>query len=165
MHSATIRAILDDEVGPVRQLRAVKHPVALLLAYRARLWWFPLRTVRAVLRGMAPLAADVASPMSKLCAAVPCDGQDDRLLAGAIDLPVVLAPTLVARFRWLELGAPRAVVNVVQTFAGQACYGRFPLWAVADVVVAMAAEAADSHVLGFLCARFFLFLSLRDFGR
>ena len=64
MGPTTIRAVLENKVGPVRQLRAIIHPVAVLLAHRAWPRRLPLRAFRAVFRRMAALATDVTPPVS-----------------------------------------------------------------------------------------------------
>ena len=66
MGPTTIRAVLENKVGPVRQLGAVIHPVAALLAHRAWPRWLPLRALRAVFRRMAAFATNVIDAVDQL---------------------------------------------------------------------------------------------------
>lgn len=151
MHPTTIRAVPDDEFGPVRQLRAVIHPVAVLLAQQTSLRRRVLCAVHAVLREVVAPTADEALPILRLLTTVLCDGRI-RILAGAINGPVVVAPACRARLCRLELGALRAGINVVQAGAGKARRWYALLGAVVDVVLAAAATAADPLGSAFLCA-------------
>ena len=149
VQTAAIRAIPDQKVRTVLQLRAVIHPVV-LVAQRARVLGRAGGALRAVPRAMPDAAADVALPVGELDAALPVG----RLPSGAVDGPVVRAPASPAWSRRLRRRPLGAVVDVVEAVAGQTGRRLLRLRAVADVMTTLASEAP----------RLFLFLGRRSGG-